>query len=142
MLESIPMATDDDGLGILLDALNADDVDDFNDESKLPSLDSIAPAVIKVTEATRRESDLGGIMPWYLILDVVDTTTGEALRVQTSAAKPMAVIANLYSKGRLPALLEISKREKATQRGMHPLQVKVLAIAPAPDAPAAKARRK
>jgi hypothetical protein len=128
ILETIPLAEDGDGIGIILDALNSTDVDSFNAEDNLPSLDSLAPATIKVTDVVRRESTMQGMMPWYLILDVVNVATGEALKVQTSAAKPMAVIARIYSLGRIPAILEISRKTKATKGGMFPLQVKVLAL--------------
>jgi hypothetical protein len=123
----IPEAQDDDGAAFILDALNATSLDDFNAESKLPSLDSLAPAKLKVESLVRRPSDIEGGIGWYLVVDAVDLSSGEMVRFQTSAAKPMAVLARIHQLGKLPAIIAVEKRAEATRSGMHPLQVTVSA---------------
>ena len=142
ILESIPEAQDDDGVGFILDVLNAETVDDLNREDSLPSLDSLAPCRLKFLDVVRRPSDLENGMPFYLVVDAMDTRTGEAIRFQTSAGTPMAVIASRWQRGQWPFVASFTKKAEATKGGYHPLQVKVEVLNDKDERPIRKATAK
>ena|ERR1700761_1081463 len=129
IVNSIPEA-DDDGSGILLGALMAEDWMDLNRPTgKLPSLEDITPAALLITrDITRHVSDIEGGLPFYLVCDAVNLTTGEPVRFQTSSKVPTIKIAKLYALDALPARVATSKAKTATRGGFHPLDLTVTEV--------------
>lgn len=127
ILDSIPWDEDDDGTGILTRMLEAQTWEDLNVLGNLPSLESLSPCRLKVLKIAKRESDLGGRMPVYLLVDAVNPDSGEMVKFNTSAGQPFLAMAMLHHMGNLPALIEVKPSDKPTRRGYRPLNLTVLA---------------
>lgn len=130
VLESIPWDADDNGEGILSRMLNAEKWEDLNATGKLPAFRDLAPCRLKVESISKRESDIGGKMPVYLMVDCVNLATGEKLRAQTSAGQPFLAMAMLHHLGNLPAVIEVKFADKVTRSGFKPLNVTVEGATP------------
>jgi hypothetical protein len=128
MLEAVPDAVDDDGFGIIAGLLEAEDWEGLNRESKLPDAVDQAGKQLKWTDVSKRPSDLGEGLPYYLIIDAVNVATGEAVKFQTSAPGVVIPAIKLQQWGKLPALCQIEKSAKPTKAGFYPLNVTVLAV--------------
>lgn len=116
-----------DAFGIFSRLLNADTVEGLNVEGSLPSAQDLAPFRVVVKSLTKHQSDMGGAIPVYLVVEGVLPETGETIRFQTSAGVPFVVMVKLFAMGKLPAELYITKSDKVTKAGYRPLNVKVLA---------------
>lgn len=127
VLEAIPWDVDDGGESMLMRMLEAKDWEDLNINAKLPAFRDLAPCELKVMSISKRQSDLGGKVPVYLMVDCVNTSTGEAFRAQTSAGQPFLAMAMLHHMGNLPAMIEVTFADKVTRSGFRPLNIKVLA---------------
>lgn len=128
VLEEIPFAEDDGGLSIIANILTATTWEELNRENELDNLQDFVGKRVKVIKLERRISDIEGGMPWYLMVDAIDADTGELVKINTSAGSPMAKLAMLHHFGNLPALVKVTKAEKATKAGFFPLDVDVLMV--------------
>jgi hypothetical protein len=128
LLEAVPDAVDDDGFGIQQALIEAETWEDLNKESKLPDAPSQAGKHLKVFSIAKRRSEIAEGLPYYLIVESVNTANGEAIRWQTSAASVAIVLVKLHSFGKLPALIRIDKAEKPTKAGFYPCNVTVLGV--------------
>lgn len=131
VLESIPWDVDDNGEGMLSRMLSAEKWEDLNVVSKLPAFRDLAPCRLKVEAIAKRESDIGGKIPVYLMVDCINLDTGERLRAQTSAGQPFLAMAMLHHLGNLPAVIEVRFSDKVTRSGFKPLNVTVEGATPA-----------
>lgn len=129
ILDRIPEPADDDGTGMIIDILNAKTADDLLGEAELPSAQDIAERyprkMFLITDLIRRDSDLDNGMPYYVIASLVDESTGETIRINTSAATPLAKIAKLYDFGALPARVAFTLSDKPTKAGYRPVNMTV-----------------
>lgn len=130
ILQEIPMAEDGDGFGIIVDILNATSWEDLNRDAEMDDMRDWVGKRIKVTNMIRRESTLDNGMPWYLIVDAVDVKSGELVKINTSSGSIMAKLAMLHHWGNIPAVMTVTKAEKATKAGFHPLDVTIEAVEP------------
>lgn len=135
LLESIPDMVDDDGSGIYGRLLDAQDWEDLNSESKLPAGKDLVGKRLRVGAIGKRPSDMvaedgdpGFRLDFYLVIDSVDTATGEMIRWQTSAPGLVLPLAKLHQFGKLPAIVYITQAEKPTKRGFRPINLTVLAV--------------
>lgn len=137
VLEAIPWDVDDGGEGMLSRMLEAETWEDLNVNSKLPAFRDLAPCRLKVLRISKRESDIAGKVPVYLMVDYEDPDKGTSGRAQTSAGQPFLAMAMLHHMGNLPAMIELTFADKLTRSGFKPLNIKVLAA----DGPAPKVAR-
>lgn len=127
LIMAIPEAEASDGSEMIADILMATTWEQLNEDSKLPSFDDLAPMTFRVNDITRAPSDIAGGLGWYLLVDCHTAERGD-FKVQTSSGVPMAKLIKLYFMGAFPASVSISRAEKATRNGMHPLNLTVNAV--------------
>jgi hypothetical protein len=128
LLEQIPLAQDDDGFGLIKDILTATNWQELNRESELDNLQKYVGKTLKIIGMERRVSEIEGGMPWYLMVDAIDVASGELIKLNTSAGTPMAKMTMLHKFNNLPALVKITKTDKATRSGFYPLELEVLGV--------------
>lgn len=92
----------------------------------LPNVKDSVGEVVTVHAIRARESDFEGPLGLYLICDVTWRSTGEKGLLSCSSQMAILQLVTLYKQGRLPATVEIVKKEKATKRGFHPIHLRYL----------------
>lgn len=127
MVTMIPEAEVSDGSEMVADVLMATSWEQLNDEAKLPSFEDLAPASFRVNAVTRAVSDIEGGLGFYLLVDC-QRQDGTTFKAQTSSAIPMAKLTKLFLLGALPAVVTVSKAQKATRGGKFPLNLHVDAV--------------
>lgn len=129
LIEEVPEAPESDGTEILDAILNAASWEQLNQSGKLPAAEDMAGRMLRVTGVWRRPSDLAdSLFPHYLVVESIDTHTGELCRWQTSSASPTLVLAKLVKFGKLPAVVKITMADKLTARGFRPANIEVLGV--------------
>lgn len=131
LLDSVPWRATGDGSEMALRILEADSWEDLNDGGKMPSVQSLAPCRLKVTAVSKAESDLEGGFPVYLILEGTNLTTGQPLLAQTGAGQVFLKLVKLAAFDALPAVVQITRSDKATAAGFYPLNLIVEGATPA-----------
>jgi hypothetical protein len=126
ILDKVPFAPDGSAEDMFASVLGATSWDDWEGSGSMPALKDLAPVRLKVTSVTKRDSELDGAIPVYLICDAIDVDKGVTVRFNTSAGVPFLKLAMLCAWGNLPALVQVSKALKPTSRGYYPLNLEVL----------------
>lgn len=98
----------------------------------LPNVKDSAGEVVTVHAIRARESDFEGPLGVYLICDVTWRSTGEKGLLSCSSQMAMLQLITLHRDGKLPATVEIVKKEKATKRGFHPIHLRYI-VNPGPE---------
>lgn len=132
-LMTIP-APDGDGWGMIGTILESESWEDLQDEaSKLPNAREVAGKQLKVNNIERLESTIENEdgLPYYLLIDSTDVTTGERVMWQTSARSVTAKLVRLFIHGVLPAVVETRVSTTATKAGFFPVNLIVHAVTPA-----------
>lgn len=94
---------------------------------------------LKVTRVRYAQSEYAAGLPFYLVADVVNTTSGEVREFTVGATVPVAIFTRAAFLGHLPMIVRLFESDKPTKSGYKPVNVEVLAIStPGLDAPAAK----
>lgn len=130
------------GDSILQGIFKAETLDDYN---AIFNGDRAMPLnrELKVTRVRYAKSEYAAGLPFYLVADVVNTTTGEVKEYTVGATVPVAIFTRATFLGHLPMLVRLYESEKTTKGGYKPVNVEVLAVStPGLDAPAAKAKAK
>lgn len=130
LIMGIPEAVDGDGSGLLSAILSANTLDELQEGQHLDSARDLAGRTIKVTELSRRESDLDSELGWYVIVRGVDLETNRPVQFSTSALGVVLPLAKLHSWGSLPAIVKITEADRPTKAGYRPLNLTVQAAAP------------
>lgn len=73
-----------------------------------------------------RPSDFESDLKVYLICDVTWHDSGERGLLSCSSQMAMLQLLRLHAESRLPAAVEIVKKEKATRRGFHPIHLRYI----------------
>jgi hypothetical protein len=81
---------------------------------------------LRVWAIRARESDFEGPLGLYLIADVTWLDTGERGLLSCSSQMSMIQLLVLHREGRLPADIQIIRKEKATKSGFHPVHLRYL----------------
>lgn len=125
VFDLIEWSADDDGTGMLLRMLEAETWEDLNTEQSLPALKDLAPCRLKILGIRKRESEMDGRMPIYLIVEAINLATGGAVTFNTGAGNPFIALAMLNKFGNFPAIVEVRAADKLTKRGYRPLNLTV-----------------
>lgn len=106
--------------GILSDIFAATDVDSYN---KVLNGDRVMPMnrSIKVERVRYAQSGFAAGLPFYLVVDGVDTSTGEVGQWVTGATTVVAALTRAAFAGHLPVVGRQSESAKPTKSGYTPI---------------------
>lgn len=137
LLSAIPEAGENDDISVYAQLMAAQSVDDFDTGGHLPAGRDLVGRRLKVESFARRVSDIEDDdsdgkfrLPFYLVIESVDTDSGEGVRWQTSAPGIVIVLAKLYSWGQLPAIGHIVEQGKEKAGRSRPLAFVIDAASP------------
>jgi hypothetical protein len=78
------------------------------------------------------ESQFGGKLKWFLILDITDLQTGEKTVATCGSEMAVAQLLNAQGRNRLPIDVEVVRKPTPTKAGFHPMRFRYLGDAGAP----------
>lgn len=131
MAVSIPEADTGDAYeSIVLQLLNADNVDDFNAPWDTDATEKLAGKRLKIESISRRQSDFAGGLGIYIVTKGVNLDTGEPFVWTTGGVANVATLARIHFQGRLPAIVEIVIADTPTANGYRPQHLKILTMEP------------
>lgn len=109
---------------IVMQILNAESIDAVLDMAGTTPCEEILdrPIEIRAARAMRSAFEQGATM--YLLLDVVDLDTSEALKVTCGARNVMAQLYRITQIGKLPVRGRICQSDRPTAQGYYPLWLK------------------
>lgn len=112
---------------ILQSIFKAQTVDDYNKifggERAFPLNRSM-----KITNIRYAESDFKGGIPFYLVIDAVDTTTGEVGEYTTGAESVVGMLMHAAWSGHLPIVCRLVQADRETRAGYKPINLVMEAI--------------
>ena len=126
MAVGIPEA--DDGAAyenIVLQLLNADDLDAFNAPWDTSAAAGLAGKRLKIDSMARRASDFTGGLGMYIVLKGVILDTGEPFVFTTGGVANVASLARIHFTGKLPAIVELVIADTPTASGFRPQHLKI-----------------
>lgn len=137
LLEGIPEAGENDDISVYAQLMQAQSVEDFDTGGHLPAGRDLIGRRLKVESMARRVSDIEDAdsdgkfrLPFYLVIESVDTESGEGVRWQTSAPGIVLVLAKLHTWGQLPAIGHIAEQGKEKAGRSRPLAFIIDAASP------------
>lgn len=142
ILMSMPEPTEGDDLGILVQLINATEVDDLDSPWSSAGMKKFVDHVIEVESIKRMESTKGGKLGWYLLAEGRIVESGEYRAFSTSSVAIMTQLLVAYERGMLPLEVYVRIARTPTKRGFYPMHLEIyrggdLYDPPAPsDAPA------
>lgn len=126
MAVGIPEADDGEAYeNIVLQLLNADDVDAFNAPWDTDAAAGLAGKMLKIESMARRASDFAGGLGLYIVVKGVRMDTGENFVLTTGGIANVASLARIHFMGRLPAIAELVIAETPTANGFRPQHIKI-----------------
>lgn len=126
MAVGIPEADDGEAYeNIVLQLLNADDLDQFNAPWDTEAANSLAGKRLKIESMARRASDFAGGLGIYIVLKGVVLDTGEAFTFTTGGVANVASLARIHFTGKLPAIVELVIADTPTAKGYRPQHLKI-----------------
>lgn len=129
MAVGIPEADDGEAYeNIVLQLLNADDVDAFNAPWDTEAAASLAGKRLKIESMARRASDFAGGLGIYIVTKGVNLETGEPFVFTTGGIANVASLARIHFTGRLPAIVELVIADTPTANGYRPQHLKILSL--------------
>lgn len=129
MAVGIPEADDGEAYeNIVLQLLNADDVDAFNAPWDTAAAAALAGKPLKIESMARRASDFTGGLGLYIVVKGVRLDTGEPFVLTTGGVANVATLARIHFAGRLPAIVELVIADTPTASGFRPQHLKILSL--------------
>lgn len=126
MAVGIPEADDGEAYeNIVLQLLNADDLDAFNAPWDTTAAATLAGKRLKVDSMARRASDYAGGLGMYIVLKGVILDTGEPFVFTTGGVANVASLARIHFTGKLPAIVELVIADTPTSKGFRPQHLKI-----------------
>lgn len=126
MAVGIPEADDGEAYeNIVLQLLNADNVDDFNAPWDTAAAAQMAGKRLRIESMARRASDFAGGLGMYMVLKGVILDTGESFVLTTGGVANVATCARIHFTGKLPAIVELVIADTPTANGYRPQHLKV-----------------
>lgn len=126
MAVGIPEADDGDAYeSIVLQLLNAEDVDAFNAPWDTDAAASLAGKRLKIESMARRASDFAGGLGLYIVVKGVNLDTGEPFVLTTGGIANVASLARIHFTGKLPAIAELVIADTPTAAGFRPQHIKI-----------------
>lgn len=78
------------------------------------------------------ESNFGGRLKYFLVLDITDLGTGERTVATCGSEMAVAQLVNAKGRGALPIDVEVVRKETPTKAGFHPMRFSYIGDAAAP----------
>lgn len=131
MAVAIPEADTGDAYEqIVLQLLNAENVDDFNAPWDTDATASLTGKHLKIESISRRASQYAGGLGIFLIVKGVKLDTGEPFVWTTSGVANVATLARIHFQGRYPAIAELVIADTPTANGYRPQHLKIITMEP------------
>lgn len=109
---------------LLVQTLTAQTPEEVFEQSGIRKLQELVPnapglgtGVVEIADLYVTSSDFGEGAPCYMIVDIVDETTGDAIRFSTGATQLQAQIIALLSFGTWPIRCQIKRTERKDRGG-------------------------
>jgi hypothetical protein len=128
LFAAVPDEADADEVDMAARILQATSIEELQQGGSLPNAEDMEGRTLLVQRVTKRPSTVGNGLPWYLLVDSVNTETGEYVRWQTSATTVALTLCKLVALGGLPETIRISRSEKPTKRGFYPLNIAIVDV--------------
>lgn len=129
MAVGIPEADDGQAYeNIVLQLLNAEDLDAFNAPWDTEAAAALAGKRLKIESMARRASDFADGLGIYIVTKGVNLDTGEPFVFTTGGIANVATLARIHFTGRLPAIVELVIADKPTASGFRPQHLKILSL--------------
>lgn len=129
MAIGIPEADDGEAYeNIVLQLLNADDIDAFNAPWDTDAAASLAGQQLRIESMSRRQSDFAGGLGLYMVVKGVKLKTGERFVFTTGGIANVATLARIHYTGRLPAVVELVIADTPTANGFRPQHLKIWSL--------------
>ena len=126
MAVGIPEADDGEAYeNIVLQLLNAEDLDAFNAPWDTEAAASLAGKMLKIESMARRASDFAGGLGLYIVVKGTRLDTGEPFVWTTGGIANVATLAKLHFTGKLPAIVELVIADTPTSNGFRPQHLKL-----------------
>lgn len=126
MAVGIPEADDGEAYeNIVLQLLNAEDLDAFNAPWDTEAAAGLAGKRLKIESMARRASDFAGGLGLYIVLKGVCLDTGEPFTFTTGGVANVASLARIHFTGKLPAIVELVIADTPTAKGFRPQHLKI-----------------
>ena len=129
MAVGIPEADDGDAYeNIVLQLLNAEDLDAFNAPWDSAAAEHLAGKRLRIEELARRASDYAGGLGIYIVVKGVILDTGETFVWATGGIANVASLARIHFTGKLPAIAELVIADTPTSNGNRPQHLRILSL--------------
>jgi hypothetical protein len=126
MAVGIPEADDGEAYeSIVLQLLNADDLDQFNAPWDTSAASELAGDMLRIESMARRASDFAGGLGLYIVCKGVNLRTGEPFVFTTGGVANVASLARIHFTGKLPAIVELVIADMPTANGYRPQHLKI-----------------
>lgn len=126
MSVGIPEADDGEAYeNIVLQLLNAEDLDAFNAPWDTDAAASLAGKMLRIDSMARRASDFAGGLGIYIVTKGVRLDTGEPFVFTTGGIANVASLARIHFTGKLPAIVELVVADTPTANGFRPQHLKI-----------------
>lgn len=126
MSVGIPEADDGEAYeNIVLQLLNAEDLDAFNAPWDTEAASALAGKMLKIESMARRASDFAGGLGIYIVTKGVRLDTGEPFVFTTGGIANVASLARIHFTGKLPAIVELVIADTPTANGFRPQHLKI-----------------
>lgn len=126
MAVGIPEADDGEAYeNIVLQLLNAEDLDAFNAPWDTEAAAALAGKMLKIESMARRASDFAGGLGLYIVVKGTRLDTGEPFVWTTGGIANVATLAKLHYTSKLPAIVELVIADTPTANGFRPQHLKL-----------------
>lgn len=120
LIDMVPEIEDGDELAIVAQIIQAGDLAELDRPWRTTEFDRFFETQIRVTGMRRRASDFAGGLGIYLILDVVDESTGELHTVTTGSTSCVAQLLAAHAMEGLPLVVTPCQAKKPSKNGYYP----------------------
>jgi hypothetical protein len=127
MIQGVPDAGE--GYGRIAAQLAAADSPEALNEpwdAEAQDMEKYVGSVLIVRSVSKAQSDYAGGLPWFLIVDAIDESTGEAVILITGSANIVMQLTKAYVMGWLPRRVMVEVSAKATKNGYYPQRLQFL----------------
>lgn len=130
MAVGIPEADDGEAYeNIVLQLLEADDVDAFNAPWDTDAAANLAGKMLRIESMARRASDYAGGLGIYIVVKGTRLDNGERFVLTTGGIANVATLARVHFTGKLPAIVELVIADTPTASGFRPQHLKIHSLA-------------
>lgn len=127
MAAGIPEAGGDGAESILLQILQTNDPDALDAPWRADGLREYLDQPIRIDGLRRMGSEFAGGLPFFLIVDAADVSTGERITVTTGAVSVVAQLAKAFSLGLIPGWRVIPRQSaRPSAAGYYPQHLEVM----------------